>query len=253
MIKIEKYRKKKHKISRKDVKILDYGCGKGESVTWFKERGYNNTYGVDINPIVIRNGLTLLSEKGYSRKSLELLDKNGKTSFPENYFDFVFSNQVFEHIEDINKVINEIFRITKENGEGFHLFPAKWGPLEGHLFMPFIHWLPKNHFRKFLIFFFVSIGLEPRYPRWKETINENKKKRTEIYYNYSVNKTFYRDSSELEGVFRKFNFHVSLYLFKKNINIRELIRRFVLSNNVLLTQAKKSSNSSMRYFDEVKK
>ena len=111
LIKIEKYRKKKHIISKKEVKILDYGCGKGESVIQFKEKGYENTYGVDINPIVIKNGLKLLFEKGYSKKSLELLDKNGKTSFPENYFDFVISNQVFEHIEDINKVINEIFRI----------------------------------------------------------------------------------------------------------------------------------------------
>jgi len=240
LIKIEKYRKKKQIISKKDVKILDYGCGKGESVIWFKEKGYNNTYGVDINPIRIKNGIKLLSEKGYSKIFLELFDKNGRISFPENYFDFVFSNQVFEHIEDINKVIKEIFRITKENGEGFHIFPVKWGLLEGHLYMPFIHWIPKNNLRKFLIFLFVSIGLEPRDPRWKETIGKNKKVRAETYYKYSINKTFYRNSSELESVFRKFNFRVTSYPFKKTITKREIIRRIILPNFLLLTQAKKT-------------
>ncbi|UCC21301.1 MAG: methyltransferase domain-containing protein, partial [Promethearchaeota archaeon] len=37
------------------MKILDFGCGRGLFVLWLKEHGYN-AYGIDIDPIPIKNG-----------------------------------------------------------------------------------------------------------------------------------------------------------------------------------------------------
>ena len=54
------------------------------------------------------------------------------------FFDIVISNQVLEHIESIDLVIDEIARITKSGGIGLHIFPSRRHLIEAHLKMPFI-------------------------------------------------------------------------------------------------------------------
>ncbi len=54
--------------------------------------------------------------------------------FPDNHFDYIFSNAVFEHISDLNKTCHEINRVLKNDGcvnIGIHLYPSLSG---GHNF-----------------------------------------------------------------------------------------------------------------------
>ncbi|MDD4183479.1 MAG: class I SAM-dependent methyltransferase [Candidatus Omnitrophica bacterium] len=36
--------------------------------------------------------------------------------YPEGTFDFIYSNQVIEHVEDLNKVLSEMHRVLKNKG-----------------------------------------------------------------------------------------------------------------------------------------
>ena len=196
----------KNNLKKNEIKILDWGCSRGAEVFWLKKEGYDITFGVDIDKEPINNGLLLACDLGYKKSTLRVLSPDGKTDFPDNYFDIIFSNQVLEHVKEIDKVANEMSRITKVGGLGFHLFPGFLYPNEGHLHMPLVHWLPKNLIRYLAIRFYVSIKREPF---WPELNNFNHKKRSKAYYEYSINKTFYRNPKELTRTFEKSLFKVS--------------------------------------------
>jgi ubiquinone/menaquinone biosynthesis C-methylase UbiE len=196
---LERKNRKKNKVN-----ILDWGCGRGREVLWLRLKGYN-VIGVDIDNEPINNGLVLAKQLGFEEGILQLLLDDNKTPFPENYFDITFSNQVFEHIEDINSVAKEIYRITKKDGEGYHVFPSFMYPNEGHLHMPFVHWLPKNQIRYLIILIYVLIRREPF---WPELSNLNLLGKAKAYYNYSINKTYYRKPKTLTNIFSNAGFNV---------------------------------------------
>jgi SAM-dependent methyltransferase len=185
--------------TEKEIKVLDWGCGRGRFVLWLREQGFD-TYGVDIESLPVENGSNLLKEKGYNDNLLSLIDASGRTNFPDGFFDFVISENVLEHVRDLKVVTDEISRITVANGSGYHIFPAHRQFIEGHLFMPFIHWIPRGNIRKSLIRLFVRLGREPK---WKELDHFNINEKVETYYKYSTDKIFYRHYAMVENQFEQ--------------------------------------------------
>jgi len=165
-------------LSRNEIKILDWGCGRGTETLWLREQGYS-AYGVDINAGPIANGAELFEKKGHPASALRVLHPDGRSDFTDEFFHFTFSNQVFEHIMDLEAVAAELWLVTASGGEGHHVFPAHKYLVEGHLFMPLIHWLPKNTLRKYAIRLFVAAGREPHWAGLESMIGAEK---AEIYY-----------------------------------------------------------------------
>lgn len=194
-----------HHLQQNELNVLDWGCGRGRSVLFLREQGYN-AFGVDIDPKPIENGKAFFHQKGYDPLIMNLIDQEGTTKYAEGFFHFTFSNNVFEHIRDKELVVKELRRVTKPGGVSFHTFPPHKGIVEGHLFMPFVHWLPKNRSRKYLIFACVALGKEPR---WEELNGMTVKEKTEVYYQYSLNKTHYKKYSEIKQIFKKNGFQVN--------------------------------------------
>ena len=83
-------------------RIVDVGCGSGSLLYRLRNSGYKNIFGVDPfieKDIRYKNGLKI-----YKRGLFEL---DGK-------FDLIMMNHVFEHMEDQEKVLNEIHNLLKE-------------------------------------------------------------------------------------------------------------------------------------------
>jgi len=57
--------------------------------------------------------------------------------FANDTFDFVFSDQVLEHVRDHERAFAEIARVLKPGAISLHIFPAKLKPTESHLHVPF--------------------------------------------------------------------------------------------------------------------
>lgn len=186
------------------IKVLDWGCGRGRFVLWLREQGYE-AYGVDIDLEPVQNGLPLFAAKGHNGNYLRVLETDGKTNFENGFFDFVMTDNVLEHVSDLEKVVAEISRVTSSKGAGYHIFPAQRQLLEGHLFMPFVHWLPKNSLRKTLIRHYIKNGREPH---WKEVEDATPEKKTDVYYQYSINHLFYRSFSQIQKSFKEAGFRV---------------------------------------------
>jgi SAM-dependent methyltransferase len=118
----------------KTAKILDFGCGAGNTVKGFRSRGFVNVHGYDV-----RDGRSLLAASpNVDRENISvgsLLDY--KLPYEDNTFDLVTSDQVFEHVQDQARAFQEIFRVTKPGGHGLHIIPARYMPIEGHIRVPF--------------------------------------------------------------------------------------------------------------------
>jgi ubiquinone/menaquinone biosynthesis C-methylase UbiE len=226
---IEDYRQK-NGLKKEGINILDWGCGRGRDVLWLREQGYN-AYGIDIDNEPINNGIKLFTTKGYDHSTLRLLSSEGKTDFPNGYFHFTFSDQTFEHVRDIEMVAAEIGRITMDGGMGLHVYPAHKYIVEGHLYMPFIHWLPKNILRKYLIAIYVKLGKEPH---WVEVNDRKFNEKVNAYYQYSINKTFYRKYSDVKQVFQNNGFYVSFETINNPMRNESLGRfsKYILSEHM---------------------
>jgi SAM-dependent methyltransferase len=185
--------------SPSDLRVLDWGCGRGRQVLWLRQRGYQ-AYGVEVDALPVENGLPLLESYGYSERPLALLDSDGRSPFPDGFFDFILSGNVLEHVADLEKVCAEIARVTRTGGGGYHVFPAQRQILEGHLFMPFVHWLPPGRLRKALIRFWVRLGREPH---WVEVHEATTAQKADFYYNYSLHNVFYRSYRAVRLTFEK--------------------------------------------------
>ena len=105
-------------------KILDFGCGGGERVYEFRKLGFD-AVGVDIK---------LDEENEFLR--LMLANDGYRIPFDDETFDFVYSNQVFEHVRDHKTALSEIRRVLKPRGFSLHFFPPKLSPIECHTYVP---------------------------------------------------------------------------------------------------------------------
>jgi len=70
--------------------------------------------------------------------------------FKENEFDFCWSNAVLEHVGDVQKQTKFLREIKRVSKKAFVATPNKYFPIEVHTKIPFIHFLPKALFDKFL-------------------------------------------------------------------------------------------------------
>lgn len=128
-------------------RVLDFGCGIGETVSALLARGFD-AYGVDVGewwgkdfhaywhdspvpPATVHSRLSSTSESDY------------RLPYPNEHFDLIISSQVFEHVTNYVDVFRELKRVAKPGCVSVHVFPGP-GPLpEPHLGIP-ITWLAKN-------------------------------------------------------------------------------------------------------------
>jgi SAM-dependent methyltransferase len=84
--------------------LLDFGCGTKPYKPLFNVEKYT---GVDMeNP-----GHPHLNEE------IDVLYDGKKLPFPDNYFDSVFSSEVFEHVFNLEEILQEIWRVMKPGGK----------------------------------------------------------------------------------------------------------------------------------------
>ena len=212
-------------IDRRSIRVLDWGCGRGRSVAKLCELGFD-AYGVEIDSLPLKNGYELFSNNGWEpERRLALLDSGCRTPFEDRFFHFVFSDQVLEHVQAIDDVCRELERITTPGGIGLHRYPARYTILEGHLYMPFVHWLPKTRLRYLLILLSCALGV---HPGWEGMRSMGLFQRAGAYYEYSVLKTYYRSSPRVRRRFESAGFAVEFVATKSvNLNRRWWFRRLM--------------------------
>ena len=100
---------KKHAF-KKNLKILDAGCGTGLVGIELKKHGYTNIEGVDFS----QNMLDLVPNGLY--KKIEKVDLNKLIKFKDNTYDVVMCVGTFTYGHVKTQALDELIRIIKNNG-----------------------------------------------------------------------------------------------------------------------------------------
>lgn len=122
-------------------KALDFGCGVGR-LTQPLSRYFDEVYGVDIAPSMIE-----LARK-YNRQGEKckyyLNETNDLKLFPDNNFDFIYSNITLQHMEPrySQKYIKEFIRVLAPQGLLIFQLPSKPIHLTERLRLQIKHILP---------------------------------------------------------------------------------------------------------------
>lgn len=187
---------------RADIKVLDFGCGRGALCVFLRRRGFD-TFGVDIDVEGVEFARDFLRSTGDDPDKIGTIDESGLTKFPDGFFDFVISDQVIEHVEDIELAAMELARLTRTGGGGIHSYPANLIPVEPHISVPFVHWLPKNSLRTYLIYLCLFFKKETP---WQHLRHLSRMGLARHYTKYLRERTFYRSSSTTRAVFEDHGF-----------------------------------------------
>ena len=87
----------------KNSKILDVGCGTGEFLKEISFLGYTNLIGID--PFIRED----ISKKNFQIYRKDIFKMEGR-------FDLIMFHHSFEHMEDLNSVINKIYQLLEDDG-----------------------------------------------------------------------------------------------------------------------------------------
>ena len=96
----------KNELENKNLNILDYGCGLGQTLQALENDGYTNCYGVDIE----RNAIDLCKNNNLQVEELDLNNLSNPYDFK---FDVIILSHIIEHIPK-NEIINTLIFIKNE-------------------------------------------------------------------------------------------------------------------------------------------
>lgn len=123
----------------KQLRVLDVGCAGGQ-ITAAVGTLVQEIVGIDPDKSAIDHALYTYSAP--RRVSFQVADTL-KLPFPDESFDLVINNQVYEFVRDDRKMMAELRRVLKPGGEVLFGARNKWALIEAQYRLPFLSWLPE--------------------------------------------------------------------------------------------------------------
>jgi ubiquinone/menaquinone biosynthesis C-methylase UbiE len=119
---------------RKNLHVLDVGCGTGAIMKEMTTQGFGVVVGIDMSEEAL---------KYCKEKQLQAVQGFAdKIPYPDNTFDLVIASDVLEHLQDDARAVQEIYRILKPGGRLIATVPA-------HQFLWSYHDEALHHVRRY--------------------------------------------------------------------------------------------------------
>ena len=191
-----------HRTDRTEcINILDFGCGAGNLLKIVEDSDIKcKICGMDV--FTDEASFTKVKKKVPSAKILSI--KPYENFDFGNQFDVIISNQVFEHIENLNDIYKHLSNILKPSGIMICGFPTEEIILEPHLKLPLIQRLNKKS--KVLYYYlkvasFLNIG---QFSKLKKSKKIKKINYLQNRLNYCKKNLFYHSKYNHQRLLNKY-------------------------------------------------
>lgn len=203
---------------KSNIKLLDFGCGKGRLVEAFVEQGYD-AYGCDIKEHWNANP----KHDAERFKMISLLPYT--IPYVDNNFDVVVSTSVLEHAQNKEDIFKEIHRVLKPGGYALHLFPSKWYlPYETHIYVPLANFFWPQVL-KWYLGLWALLGVKNGFQShmsWQEVMSKN--------YEYCQNGLSYYTNNQYkqisEEIFGNYSSPMDFYIQYSGGGFSNFFKRF---------------------------
>jgi ubiquinone/menaquinone biosynthesis C-methylase UbiE len=120
------------------LNCLDIGCSSGIITSLLADH-----FGMAIGMEIDQEAIQYARHHSSSTRVQFLAADSMALPFHDNSMDVILCNHIYEHVPCADQMMDEIYRVLKE--EGFCYFSAgnKYMMIEGHYGLPFLSWVPK--------------------------------------------------------------------------------------------------------------
>ncbi len=137
-----------HEPNLKQKRILDIGAGKGGFMIQALDEGIE-IFGLEKNEQNIKIAKQKMAEKNYDQNRI-IQGLVETLPWKDNSFDFVNASEVLEHVENPDKMLTEMQRVLKTDGQAYLSIPNRYGLYDPHFHLYFINWMPRSWSKRVL-------------------------------------------------------------------------------------------------------
>ena len=109
-------------------RYLDVGCGNG-FITELLARSFDEAVGIDVEAARLED---FRAHAGNNSAVKVRLMSAAKIEFPSEFFAFITSFEVLEHVPDLDTTVREMVRVCRKGGVVVVSVPQVWFPFENH-------------------------------------------------------------------------------------------------------------------------
>jgi SAM-dependent methyltransferase len=187
--------------------ILDVGCGDGALISRISDQfpcwaaGFDSSeYGLVHEASVGRLADTAVD--------IRVTRPDGGWPFDDDSADVVVSNQVLEHVVDVEQFCAEAQRVSRPGALGVHVFPTRHVMMEWHMMVPIAHRFRDHDSRAKVIELSTRAGLGV-YRRQAAPLGVGVERFAAAHADYLRTYTTYRTWRELADTFHRYGFRVT--------------------------------------------
>ena len=116
----------------KESRVLELGCGRGAAVIQLKREGYL-AKGYEVERSYPLTSQKLCQEIGIEwNQVFDIGDSRSELPYENDSFDLVWTDQVLEHVDNLNFFLSEVSRVLRPGGIFWARFPSKFNLVEPH-------------------------------------------------------------------------------------------------------------------------
>ena len=99
-------------------RILDIGCGGGGLLSYLRDRGFINLFGIDLSP----EAISFCTSRGLASVAID--DAQHVNTMPNESFDIIIASDVLEHLEHASAAMRRWRELLKPSGKLIVFVPA---------------------------------------------------------------------------------------------------------------------------------
>ncbi|MEW5701082.1 MAG: class I SAM-dependent methyltransferase [Candidatus Zixiibacteriota bacterium] len=124
------------------ITVVDIGCSTGIMTRQFAAV-FGRVIGLDTDAVGVEHGQKLARQAGIGPDKLRLCAGDAcAMPLADESVDAVICNQVYEHVDDQQRLVDEIRRVLCPGGACYFGIGTRHVLIEGHYKLPFLSWMP---------------------------------------------------------------------------------------------------------------